>query len=366
MITSEQALTRIVDFSDAELRVAVVQAMFDGITLAPSGVREAQPEDVFIALLDGDDSPQRRAVIEGCRDVCGRLLEFLNQPAIIIDAAYEHAFAHFSALLGAARPPELARQVRSLLQLALDDSVPKTVRNPIVRAAVAYAESEADAPFWLAHLEGNLIPGYAFQALLRINPQNSRMEDCLVSLWCRALQGELRLRGPLFAKELLKYQVDPDACLRRVLRRVIEDAPELRTKLTEDCLRYPHSAPWAKLIPNWGALKIRPMVKWARAQAKDPFAGRIELSNVNVFREKNSSQFGIMTEMFADAADIKIIQSIVPGWKLFGGNQHHLLILNTKSEREDEFVASALRGVAANLPPQLDLIRSQQSYSLRA
>src|SRR5205823_4785262 len=137
---------------------------------------------------------------------------------------WSHGCAHFGRLLELSQPAEFSHHVVSLRDLVLRDGIPVILRNPLVRAAVAYAHNEGAVRFWEDYLEGTMIPGQAFEALLQIDPHHPRVESALVSLWCRSLRGEIRLNTPLY--EFARLQSEPEVAIQRVLRKIVEAAPD--------------------------------------------------------------------------------------------------------------------------------------------
>ena len=180
--------------------------------------------------------------------MCDRLFSYLNHANEATEFDVKFAVAHFAVLLSVAKPEELAFQIPSLLELSLNPEVPAEMREPLVRTAVVYAKSEIEAGFWIKHLEGELIPSYAFQALLRINAQHPRLVGFMSALWRRALIGEIKIRGPFATEKLASKQPDHDRCVRDVLRGVVDRFPELRQPLINDCNRYAFSRDWSRFL----------------------------------------------------------------------------------------------------------------------
>lgn len=209
------------------LRASVSLALLDGRILQPDSRGDAQPEDLAVAIISGPPGTARDAVLAGCRDVCAELLLALAKSEPTPDApipghelALRDALAHFGALVNRSAPQELAQHAKSLLQLVLQSEVDRTLRGPIVRAALAYAHSESEAPFWEPLVAGDLIPVWAFKALMQINPRHSRVVRALGSLWIRSLRGDLKLNLPLVARDVARQQSDPAKFLTQLLRFV--------------------------------------------------------------------------------------------------------------------------------------------------
>jgi hypothetical protein len=244
IIAAEKALNLVAHLSDEQLRASVSDAFLRRKFL-PTGMRgEDQPEDLYIALLSTERSTP---VIEGCIDVFSALAPALFAPNPALTERESDALYHLMALIGVAQPPALQGHTQGILQLILKHEIPKTIRNPVVRAALGYARTENDAKFWEPLVGQDLIPGYAFKALLQIDPRSPRIANHLVDLWQRKLHGGLALEVAALTADASKSRGDDENFVRNVIARVSRTTTlELRERLIVELGRYPWSKAWVK------------------------------------------------------------------------------------------------------------------------
>jgi hypothetical protein len=369
MIPLSTALNCFALLDDRSLRLAVTAAIFEGRHVGALGVRDAQPEDIFFPILAAPQEPRRVHVIAGCRDVCVRLYSALSELAageevekqVLADTA-----EHFSALLGATKPPELAAQVRSLLEAALDPAISTSVREPLVQLAVSYAVIDPRPEYWQDHVQGDCIPGHAFQALRRIDPRHPRLEGFLAHLWQRSLRGELSLRLPFYVQTWAKEQASPDEAIRRLVSATVRVAPDLREELRADCVRYQHSAAWADYLPDF-AVEAPRIIKRSsyNPNAILPVAIRAWFDQLGVATETsdvNSDQqiLGCGVPNF----DVEFLRKIIPSGPMV--SCHSLIIQNTTDEALDEVVKTTLKRTGTNLISQIGGKPSQQNIKILA
>ena len=230
MISPASAASLAATLPPERLRSSVPLAILDGRILQPDARGDSQPEDLAAAILSGTPGVARDAILAGCRDVCAELLLALAQsnpaPSALIpghELPISEVIAHFGALINRTAPPELAPHTKSLLQLVLRPEIDRTLRGPLVRAALAYAHSESEVPFWEPLVASELIPVWAFKALVQINPRHPRIVSSLASLWIRWLQGKLQLNVSPLTRDLSRQQDNPAEFLTLV-RSSVETA----------------------------------------------------------------------------------------------------------------------------------------------
>ena len=246
IISPESALSLVSHLSDEQLRASVSDAFLRRRFL-PTGMRgEDQPEDLYIALLS---TPRDTPVIEGCIDVFSALAPSLFAPIPTLTGPQKDILYHLMALIGVVHPPALQGHTQGILQLVLRREIPKTIRNPVVRAALGYARTENDAKFWEPLVGQDLIPGYAFKALLQIDPRAQRITNHLVNLWQRKLHGELAIEVAPLTADARKARGDDENFVRSIIGRVSRTTtPELREKLIAELERYPWSKEWVQHV----------------------------------------------------------------------------------------------------------------------
>ena len=216
MISPASAASLAATLPPERLRSSVPLAILDGRILQPDARGDSQPEDLAAAILSGTPGVARDAILAGCRDVCAELLLALAKsnpaPSALIpghELPISEAIAHFGALINRTAPPELTPHIKSLLQLVLRPEIDRTLRGPLVRAALSYAHSESEVPFWEPLVASELIPVWAFKALVQINPRHLRIVSSLASLWIRWLQGKLKLNISSLTRDLSRQQDNP-------------------------------------------------------------------------------------------------------------------------------------------------------------
>lgn len=373
MIPLSVALNCLASLDERHLRAAVGAAIFDGRHVGALGIRDVQPEDVFIPVLAAPDAPQRAAIVAGCRDVCVQFFSALSELSAGEEAGKQdlaEAAEHFSALLGAAKPPELAAQVRGLLETSLEPAIDKTVREPLVRLAVSFAALDPRPEYWQDHLQGDRIPGHAFQALRRIDPHHPRLEGFLSHLWQRSLRGELSLRVPFYVQTWAKEQPSAEEAIHRVLRATVSAAPDLREALRADCARYQHSAAWAGYLSDFAVAAPSRTIKRsssnvlvARSRTArtltpwlDQLYSDVKASIVNL----DTQGVDFVLPKFATES----FQMIAPsGLQL---SNHLFVIRNPTDVTSDEVVKTTLKRFGTNLVTQIGMIPLQQSKKARA
>jgi hypothetical protein len=155
------------------------------------------------------------------------------------------AVAHFGSLVNRSAAVELAPYSKSLLQLVLRPEVDRTLRGPIVRAALAYATSESEAPFWESLLPSALVPVWAFKALVKINPRHPRIVTALGNLWIRCLSENLNLNVSMLTSEVSKQQNVPSEFLKGVKWHVEKElqAPDQMAAFRAKWSEVPESIP---------------------------------------------------------------------------------------------------------------------------
>lgn len=377
MIELSVAQKLIASLDDRSLRAAVPAAIFDGRHVGGLAVRDAQPEDIFIPILATPEAQRRQVVLAGCRDVCGRFFTALGELAAGCnhgEADLPEAAEHFSALLSAARPHELHAQVRGLLEAALDSAVDAAVRDPLVGLAVSYASIDPRPEFWQDLLNGDIIPGHAFQALRRIDPRHPRLEGFLSLLWRRALQNEISLRLPFIVDSWAKQQASPQEAVRRVLVATLLGASELRDALLTDCARYPHSKPWADLFPTTFAVSV------TKIGAVSPKRRKLSASDATIVVSEGIADWqwmlkaiaptevirGLVPQEFCKVENLQIIRShkVITGLPEY--MFHSLLIGHAGGEETGKFVKLSLDRVGANLLNQMQLMQHPQLHERRA
>ena len=377
MIDLSIALERIASLDDHSLREAVAATIFEGRHIGGLAVRDAQPEDIFIPILAKADAQRRQAILAGCRDACVRLFAALGEltgGSASGEAELAEAAEHFSALLSAARPPELHAQVRSLLEAALHPAVDAAVRDPLVGLAVSYAAIDPRPEFWQDLLNGDIIPGHAFQALRRIDPRHPRLEGFLAHLWRRALRKEISLRLPFIVDSWAKQQAAPREAICRVLGATLSGAHDMRDALLADCARYPHSAPWADLLPTPSTVSLTKIRGGASPRPQFTPAGETiavmpgiaewisslgSLAPPEVIR-------GLVPAEFRASENLQIIQGrkVVAGLQMY--TYHSLLIGHGDDEETGEIVKSSLDRMASNLWNQMGLMQRHSTRKVGA
>jgi hypothetical protein len=275
MISPEKALDLVAHLSDEQLRASVSDAFLHGRFLATGLRGEDQPEDLYIALLL---TPRNTAVLQGCIDVFSTLAPALFAPTPILTEQQSDALYHLMALIGIVHPPALQGHTQGILQLVLKREIPKTIRNPVVRAALGYARTENDAKFWEPFIGENLIPGYAFKALLQIDPQARRIADHLVDLWQRKLRGELAIEVAPVTADASKACGGDEKLIADVIGRTYRiTTPELRQKLIQELERYPWSKDWVKYAtvpitrPRCKSMEIIPKASFGNEEPSHAF-----------------------------------------------------------------------------------------------
>lgn len=364
MIALATALDRVSPLSDESLRLAVTAAIFEGRALGGLGVREMQPEDIFVPLL-ASENPRRRAVLSGCRDIFAKFGATLSDLEAVASATLPDAVSHFAALLGEARPPELVRQVRSLLELVLDPAVEETIRDPIVGLAVDYAAIDSRPEYWQDLIRGTLIPGYAFEALFRIDPIHARLEGYLASLWIRALRGEISLRMPFVIHQWMRKQRNPESAVRRIVGEVLQEAPSLRDALRADCARYKHSESWVDFVLETHAeprLRIIERSSGDPSIAANPNAEEAALIKFNL-SPKPVFNVDRNFRQWLDLPGVRQEQSI-SNVRPYASQQ--LSITYLFEEHADRFISSALARFVTNLAAQIGTVKHVRDDELIA
>jgi len=253
--------------------------------------------------------------------------------------------------LAAALPLELQTQVRSLLEVALDPAISPSLLTPFVSLAVSYAAFDPRPEYWQDLLNGDRVPGHAFQALLRIDPFHPRLEGFLVQLWRRVLRKELSLRMPFFVQSWAKRQKDPVRAVRSVLWAILAEAPEFKESLLAECGRYRHSVGWVDFINEYENSAI----SLTKHLEVDLDGGSAIVNNIfSVLRgTEPTAQITRSSKWFQSGSEI---------------TEHTVTIRNASDDEIDELIGEALKRVTSNLMNQIagkPYIRKSKECSTR-
>lgn len=184
MITQEQALHSIHGQSAEEIFNLSIKRL-RGMEMSPIGhyYFNEQPEELLIQLLLTPNLGQdiRSAIIHACKIIYGESLRILAEESPLdgIDP-----FLRLCQVVDVASPIELFNHANSAMALIWNkENIPLTIRAEAVGAAMGYAYSEADVPFWERILDTPEFAAYGFTVLLQINPSSPKIEEYLLQLW---------------------------------------------------------------------------------------------------------------------------------------------------------------------------------------
>ena len=220
-------------FAPERFREIVVSALVEGRILQTSLRGDAQPDDLAVELLRTIDAgPVRNSVLAGIRDVWLLIQEAVVQPDCDPDAQIREGseplseiVSYFGSLLNRAAPRELEALPYSLLQIVLRAEIDPVLYDPLVRAALAYAyaHDEKHAPFWESQAADELVPEWAFKALIQIDAEHPRLARLLVLRWTKILAGQSKVDPVALTNDVASERKDP-AGFRRELRRTVAPA----------------------------------------------------------------------------------------------------------------------------------------------
>lgn len=149
-------------------------------------------EDLVIQLLRNKDLPEgtRRDVVSACELVYARLLAWLAAPSRAdADCKLDHVATRLCRVVDVAEPDELRGHADAMLNLALSAAdLPPGVLPAAVRASMAFGCTPDHIPLWVCVLRHPEVAGYAFNALLEIDPHADRIKEALITLWPRQLR----------------------------------------------------------------------------------------------------------------------------------------------------------------------------------
>jgi len=187
MITTDQAKQRISGLT-AEQVASLVTRRLLGEDMTPVGsAYAAEPaEDLVIQLLRIQDlAPESRSsILTACRHVYGRLVASLGSPKEADAGRWADVALRLCRVVDATSPDELRGLAKGFLGFATEtDCLAPEVRTAAVRAAMGYPQSQQQIPLWEQLLDHRSLAGYAFNALLSIDPHSPRIEGALETLW---------------------------------------------------------------------------------------------------------------------------------------------------------------------------------------
>ena len=191
---------------------------------------DEHPADVLIPLLEQDSYPEiRNGVLEGWMQVYEGLSSH-PEPAHVCSLCWVAELT---------RAPELEGRIKELLQTALSKGLHLKDKDEdfdamyeIISARRAYPLTEEDSAIAIQLIKYERFAAIAFDLLLKINPDDKRIEDYLFELCCRHYEQGWRTDITYAAAGVIDCAKEKH--IENLLRRVKEEKPLIWPKLEKE------------------------------------------------------------------------------------------------------------------------------------